>query len=78
MTTTPLGTAKLTCCPNVPPASKNEPETFVIDRNGYVVERVIGPREWDSPEQVKALEALISADEAPAAASVEPVPHGPS
>ena len=54
------------------------PETFVIDRNGYVVERVIGPREWDSPEQVKALEALISADEAPAAASVEPVPHGPS
>jgi peroxiredoxin len=37
------------------------PETFVIDRNGYVVERVIGPRNWASPEQVAALRALIGA-----------------
>jgi peroxiredoxin len=36
------------------------PETFIIDRNGYVVERVIGPRQWDAPESVAALEALIA------------------
>jgi len=42
------------------------PETFVIDRQGRIVERVIGPRTWDSPEQVAAIEALIAADgEAP-------------
>ncbi|HWP65624.1 MAG TPA: TlpA disulfide reductase family protein [Candidatus Limnocylindria bacterium] len=35
------------------------PETFVIDRAGYVVERVIGPRVWDAPEQVAALRALM-------------------
>ena len=47
------------------------PETFVIDRNGYVVERVIGPRDWASPEEVRALEALIAADGARG-------PHAPS
>lgn len=48
------------------------PETFVIDRNGYVVERVIGPRDWASPEAVAALEALIGGAATPSA------PHGPS
>jgi len=38
------------------------PETFVIDRQGRIVERVIGPRAWDSPEQVAAIEALLAAD----------------
>ena len=37
------------------------PETFVIDRNGYVVERVIGPRDWASPESLAALRTLIGA-----------------
>src|SRR5207249_5572633 len=37
------------------------PETFAIDRTGHVVERVIGPRDWASPEQVASLEALIAA-----------------
>jgi peroxiredoxin len=41
------------------------PETFVIDREGRVAERVIGPRKWDSPESVAAIEALL----APAAGS---------
>jgi peroxiredoxin len=50
------------------------PETFVIDRNGLVVERVIGPRDWASPASVAALEALIAAAGAPAA----PAPRGPS
>lgn len=54
------------------------PETFVIDRNGYVVERVIGPRDWASPAQVAALEALIAADAEPDAASAARAPHGPS
>ena len=40
------------------------PETFVIDRSGYVVERVIGPRTWDSAAQVEALQALMRSGEA--------------
>jgi cytochrome c biogenesis protein CcmG, thiol:disulfide interchange protein DsbE len=35
------------------------PESFIIDREGRVVERVIGPRDWTSPEQVAALERLL-------------------
>lgn len=53
------------------------PETFVIDRNGYVVERVIGPRTWDSPEQIAAIEKLIRAGETPAA-STAPARPAPS
>jgi peroxiredoxin len=37
------------------------PETFVIDRNGNVVERVIGPRQWDAPAELAKLEALLAA-----------------
>jgi len=37
------------------------PETFVIDRNGYVVERVIGPRDWSSPQSIAALRTLLAA-----------------
>jgi peroxiredoxin len=37
------------------------PETFVIDRNGYIVERVIGPRDWASAQSVAQIEALIAA-----------------
>jgi peroxiredoxin len=50
------------------------PETFVIDRHGYVVERVIGPRDWSSREAVAALETLIAADGPPAPSA----PGGPS
>jgi len=35
------------------------PESFIIDREGRVVERVIGPRDWTSPEHVAALERLL-------------------
>ena len=51
------------------------PETFVVDRNGYVVERVIGPRDWSSAESISALSALIAGSGGAAAA---PAPHGPS
>ncbi|HJQ84570.1 MAG TPA: TlpA disulfide reductase family protein [Candidatus Binatia bacterium] len=57
------------------------PETFVIDRNGFIVERVIGPRDWSTPEAITQLRALIAArDEAPRAAgpSPAPAPRGPS
>jgi peroxiredoxin len=38
------------------------PESFVIDRAGRIVERVIGPRDWASPEAVASIEALLAAD----------------
>ncbi len=31
------------------------PETFVVDRNGVIIKKVIGPLEWNSPEVVKFL-----------------------
>jgi peroxiredoxin len=37
------------------------PESFLIDREGRVVERVIGPRDWASPAQVEAIERLLAA-----------------
>src|SRR5262249_61101258 len=52
------------------------PETFVIDRNGYVVERVIGPRDWASAESLAALRALIAARDG--GAEPAPAPHAPS
>ena len=54
------------------------PETFVIDRNGYVAERVIGPRTWDSPESIAAIEALIAAGGTPSASAASPAPRAPS
>lgn len=52
------------------------PETFVIDRNGYVVERVIGPRDWASAESLASLRALIAARDGGAPA--RQAPHAPS
>lgn len=34
------------------------PETFVIDKNGILLKRVIGPLTWDSPEVLSYLEGL--------------------
>ncbi len=50
------------------------PETFVIDRNGYVVEHVIGPRDWAAPGEIAALQALIAAGDHGA----PPAPRAPS
>jgi len=47
------------------------PETFVVDRAGRIVERVIGPRTWDTPEQVAALRTLMRAGTTPAAMPLE-------
>src|SRR5207245_995709 len=51
------------------------PETFVIDRNGYVVEHVLGPRDWAAPDEIAALQALIAAGDRGGA---PPAPRAPS
>jgi len=45
------------------------PESFLLDREGRVVERVIGPRDWSSPEQIARIEALLAAPAGGAAAA---------
>jgi thiol-disulfide isomerase/thioredoxin len=35
------------------------PETFVIDKNGIVVKKIIGPLAWDAPDAIAFLEALM-------------------
>jgi peroxiredoxin len=36
------------------------PESFVIDRDGIIVKKEIGAREWDSPAQVAFFERLLA------------------
>ncbi len=35
------------------------PESLLIDREGRIVERYVGPREWDAPEYIDRIRALI-------------------
>lgn len=35
------------------------PETFIIDRNGIIAKKVIGPLEWDNKEVIDFLENLM-------------------
>jgi thiol-disulfide isomerase/thioredoxin len=35
------------------------PETFIIDKNGILKKKVIGPLAWDSPEVIGFLEGLM-------------------
>ncbi|MBI2313951.1 MAG: TlpA family protein disulfide reductase [Betaproteobacteria bacterium] len=44
------------------------PTTLLIDRSGNEVSRVIGPREWDSPEMVAAIRSRLATTADPAAA----------
>ncbi len=37
------------------------PESFLVDREGRIVDRAIGPRDWASPAQVARIEALLAA-----------------
>jgi peroxiredoxin len=39
------------------------PESFVIDRNGVIVKKVIGASEWDHPAQVDLLRRLLGSEE---------------
>ena len=36
------------------------PETFIIDKKGVLRDKVIGPADWDSPQIVSSLQALIN------------------
>lgn len=40
------------------------PTTFLVDRQGREVGRLIGPAEWDAPEMVEFINCAISGDEA--------------
>lgn len=44
------------------------PESLLVDRQGRIVERYVGPREWDSDEYVARIQALVGASGEPAAA----------
>jgi peroxiredoxin len=35
------------------------PETFVLDREGRLLEHVVGPAEWDSPERLATFRRLL-------------------
>jgi peroxiredoxin len=37
------------------------PETFLIDRDGRIVERFVGPRNWDEPRYARAVRRLTAA-----------------
>ena len=39
--------------------TRGVPETFIIDRNGIIVEKVIGPRDWASPEVIGYFRNLV-------------------
>lgn len=38
------------------------PESFVIDREGVIVKKVIGPAEWDHPTQIALMHRLMGND----------------
>lgn len=35
------------------------PETYIIDTNGIVVEKIFGPRDWSKPENQASIEVLL-------------------
>jgi thiol-disulfide isomerase/thioredoxin len=35
------------------------PETFIIDKEGFIRHKLVGPREWDSPEMLALIEELL-------------------
>ena len=39
------------------------PETFIIDRAGRLVEKIVGPRNWAAPELVSSLHALLEQED---------------
>jgi peroxiredoxin len=40
------------------------PETFLVDRDGRVVERFIGPKSWDDPRYERAIRSLLELEPA--------------
>jgi cytochrome c biogenesis protein CcmG/thiol:disulfide interchange protein DsbE len=48
------------------------PETFVLDRAGVLLEHVVGPAEWDSPEWIARFRGLLGPARAASAAAARP------
>lgn len=44
------------------------PESYLIDRDGRILSRYIGPRDWDSPAYVERIRQVIAGGGAAAAA----------
>lgn len=40
------------------------PESFLVDREGRVVERYIGPKDWDAAVYVERIRRLLQSDDA--------------
>ena len=36
------------------------PESLLLDRQGRIVERYVGPREWDHPQYVERIRRLMN------------------
>jgi peroxiredoxin len=45
------------------------PESWLVDREGRLVARFIGPREWDAPAYVQRIEGLLEGGDAPGPAA---------
>lgn len=39
------------------------PTTLLIDTAGDIQQRILGPREWDSPEMIDAIKAIANSDQ---------------
>jgi hypothetical protein len=35
------------------------PETYVIDKEGVIKQRIIGPRDWAAPEAIRLFRGLV-------------------
>lgn len=38
------------------------PETFIVDKNGTIINHILGPRSWDNPKVTKALKIMASSE----------------
>jgi peroxiredoxin len=38
------------------------PTTYIIDRDGSIIAQAVGSRKWDTPEMIRAFEALLAAN----------------
>ena len=41
------------------------PESFIVDKNGRLVEKIIGPRDWSDPQTIALFQRLIEATATP-------------
>jgi len=39
--------------------SKMIPETYIIDRHGKIIRKLIGPQQWDSPDMLTYFDAIL-------------------